>query len=93
MFAAAREKGVRFHDADPALVKDTEKFIEQDMQTMVDYYTEQHKLERAAEMLTDFRPILEKWTDLVDGIEEPEVLADLYWDEVYSKVDVSKHGL
>lgn len=93
VFAAAKDKGVRFHDADSELVEDAMRFIEQDMQTMVDYYTKQHKLERASEMLAEFRPILEKWTDLVDGIQDTQELADLFWDEVYSKVDVSKHGL
>jgi hypothetical protein len=37
--------------------------------------------------------MLEKWIDLVDGVKTPEALADLYWNEAYSKVDVDTHGL
>ncbi|ERS14200.1 hypothetical protein Q668_11040 [Alcanivorax sp. PN-3] len=31
--------------------------------------------------------------DLVQGIDSTEALADRYWEEVYSKVDVSQYGL
>lgn len=41
----------------------------------------------------EFRPVLERWVDLVQGIDSAEALADRYWEEVYSKVDVSQYGL
>ncbi len=41
----------------------------------------------------EFLPILERWVDLVQGIDSAEALADRYWEEVYSKVDVSQYGL
>ncbi|MEQ9509790.1 MAG: hypothetical protein RLN92_12135 [Alloalcanivorax xenomutans] len=41
----------------------------------------------------EFRPILERWVDLVQGIDSAEALADRYWEAVYSKVDVSRYGL
>jgi hypothetical protein len=93
VLSLAREKGVNFHQADPALITKSERFIEQDMQTMSDYYAKNHNVKSGKEMLATFRPILEKWADLIQDVGSPEALADLYWEEVYSKVDVSKHGL
>lgn len=89
----AKEKGVNFHDADPELIAKSERFIEQDMQTMADYYAKNHNVKNGEEMMATFRPILEKWADLIQDIGSPEALADLYWEEVYSKVDVNKLGM
>ncbi|SET86911.1 C4-dicarboxylate TRAP transporter substrate-binding protein [Marinobacter segnicrescens] len=88
-----RERGVGFHDADDELVEVTQTFIEQDMDTLATHYSEKYGVERSAEMLSDFRPILDKWVELVQEIDSVDSLADLYWEEVFSKVDVSSHGL
>ena len=44
-------------------------------------------------MIANFQGLLEKWTDLVQNVETEQELADLYWEEIFSKVDVEKHGL
>jgi TRAP-type C4-dicarboxylate transport system substrate-binding protein len=90
---AARKKGVRIHEADPALVKKTQAFIEQDMKTLVDYFAAKHGVKRGDEMIKGFRPVLEKWVKLVQPVDSVEKLGDLYWKEIYSKVDVAKHGM
>ena len=88
----AKRKGVRMHDADPALVKKTQAFIEQDMSTISKYFAEKHGVKRGEEMLATFRPILSKWVKLVQPVTSMEQLGDLYWKEIYSKVDVARHG-
>lgn len=89
----ARQKGVNFHEADPALVEKSKRFIEEDMQTMADYYAKNHNVKNGKEMLDTFRPILEKWAGLVQDVDSAEALADLYWNEIYSKVDVNELGM
>lgn len=88
-----RERGVNFHQAEGELIELTQTFIEEDMSTIAQQYSEQYGVERGKEMLAGFKPILDKWVDLVQDIDSVDTLADLYWTEVFSKVDVSSHGL
>ncbi len=75
------------------LVDATREFVRQDLEAIVAYYAENHGVERGKEMLSTFRSILEKWVDRVQGVDSERALAELYWDEIFSKVDVSRHGL
>ena len=38
------------------------------------------------------RELMTKWVSLVKDVESAEALADLYWTEVLSKVDVASYG-
>ena len=44
-------------------------------------------------MLDEFAVLLDKWVDLVQGVESADELAEIYYDEIFARVDVSKHGL
>ncbi|GGY59332.1 C4-dicarboxylate TRAP transporter substrate-binding protein [Marinobacter zhanjiangensis] len=81
------------HDASDAMKEQTREFIRQDLDNMAATYAEKYGVTNADEMIETFRPILEKWVSLVEGVDSGEALADLYWKEVFSKVDVSRHGL
>lgn len=89
---SARKRGVRMHDADPALIKKTQAFIEQDMETIAKYFGDRHGVKRGSEMIATFRPILQKWVKLVQPVKSVDQLGELYWNEIYSKVDVNKLG-
>ncbi len=89
----AREEGINIHQASPELLAATREFVEKDLQKNIDYYAERHGVSRGQEMLADFRELLEKWLVLVQDIESGEELGELFWTEVYSKVDVNSHGL
>ena len=39
------------------------------------------------------RPLVKKWLELTADIDSTDALADLYWREVQSKVDVDRYGL
>ncbi|KAF0803202.1 TRAP transporter substrate-binding protein [Alcanivorax xiamenensis] len=94
VLAKARDEyDARIHDASPELVAATRDFVREDLNTIVDYYKDKHGVERGQEMLDEFLPILERWVDLVQDIDSAEALAELYWKEAYSKVDVSRYGL
>lgn len=88
-----KQRGTKLHEADPALVESTHRFIEQDLQQIAQEYKNNFGVERGQEMLEDFRVLLDKWIDLVQDVSTPEELADLYWSEIQSKVDVTRHGL
>lgn len=88
---AVRAAGVEIHEADPAVLEKTAVFVEDDLATLRGNYAEQG-VTRAGEMLETFRPLLQKWVALAQGVDSADALATLYWDELYSKVDVAAHG-
>lgn len=92
VLADLKKRGVREHATAPDLVAATQRFIEKDMDTMVKYFAERHGVKRGAEMLADFRALLDKWEGLTAGAKSADELAELYWREIYSKVDTARLG-
>ncbi|WP_339799428.1 C4-dicarboxylate TRAP transporter substrate-binding protein [uncultured Marinobacter sp.] len=90
---ASSEMGIKLHKAEPDLVNATREFVRGDMTVIAQYYKDRHGVQNGVEMLEEFRPILEKWVGLVQDVDSKEALAEVYWTEVLSKVDPSKHGL
>lgn len=90
---AVRARGGNIHYASDEFREATVAFVERDLKDIVTYYKDRHGVQRGQEMLDEFAELLDKWVDLVQGVESPEQLADVYWDEIFSKVDVSSHGL
>lgn len=89
----AASKGVRFHKVDSATLKASQSLIEADLVNVATLYAQQHKVAKAAEMVAKMRPLVARWSKLVEPINDATALADLYWQEVYSKVDVKTHGM
>lgn len=94
-FEEARDSGVRIHEPTEALTQASRAFIEEDIERIAENYSSQYGLANASEKIEIMRPIVEKWIRLVDSaeLENAEDLADLYWQEVLSKVDVTTYGL
>lgn len=86
-------KGARMNQADPALLKASRTAIEADVTGIGASYTKQHNVKRADALIAAMRPLVDKWTKLVEPVNSAEALADLYWNEVFSKVDVKAHGM
>jgi TRAP-type C4-dicarboxylate transport system substrate-binding protein len=89
---ASEESGVRISKAPQDVREKTIAFIDADMKTIVDHYSSRYGISDANEMIARFRPLLEKWTDLVQDVSNAEDLAEIYWQEVYSKVDPETLG-
>ena len=83
--------GVTVHQADPAVIAKTAEFAATDRAALVGLYADRG-VTRGEEMLGDFQALLEKWVGLTQGVADADALADLYWSELYSKVDVAAHG-
>ncbi|MFL1482488.1 C4-dicarboxylate TRAP transporter substrate-binding protein [Marinobacter sp. LN3S78] len=90
---AVREQGGNVHTASEEFHEATAAFVEKDMDTIVEYYQERYGIERGEEIMTEFSQVLDKWVDLVQGVETVDDLAQVYYDEIFAKVDVSSHGL
>jgi len=93
VLADLRKRGATIHETDPELIEATHTFIEEDMGTIAKYFADRHGVKRGAEMLSEFRALLEKWDKLTTDVKSVDELAELYWNEIYSKVDTEKFGL
>ncbi|WP_339804409.1 C4-dicarboxylate TRAP transporter substrate-binding protein [uncultured Marinobacter sp.] len=84
---------ITVHEADEDFRTKTREFIEKDMVAIADRYKERHNLNRADEMVAEFRVVLDRWLEITKGVETNTDLTELYWNEVFSKVDVNSYGL
>ncbi|MCQ4320079.1 C4-dicarboxylate TRAP transporter substrate-binding protein [Stutzerimonas stutzeri] len=87
------KEGITVHQAGDELKAATRSFIQNDIATIAQRYQENSGLERSDEMINEFREILTRWVTLVKDVKTQEELQQLYWDQVYSKVDVTQYGL
>ncbi len=90
---AAEQRGAKRHEASEALIAASRDFVRQDAKNIVQYYEEKHQVRDAAGKIEVMRPLVKKWLELTADIDSTEALADLYWQEVQSKVDVDRYGL
>lgn len=90
---AAADYGIAVDEASAELQQASVEFARNDVERIAANYKQRHGVENAAELAATFRELLGKWVELTRGIDNVEDLADLYWEELYSKVDVSSYAL
>ena len=81
------------HEPDEEFRQMTRDFIEQDLKTVASSYAERYDVQQAEARMAEFKEMLDEWVGKVEGIETREELRDLYWKEVFSKVDVTSYGI
>lgn len=71
------------------------KFVEAQVINASKTAREERGIAEAENMAKQFVEITRKWTKLVEGIDasDAEQVAQLYRDEIYSKIDISKFGM
>lgn len=90
---ARKNKRISVLEPEPELVEATRDFIRGDLGGITSSYSERYGVKRGDEIVAEFTPLLEKWIKLVEPVNSSKELAELYWQEAYSKVDVEKYGL
>lgn len=88
-----KKDDITVHEAGDELQSATLRFIEEDIATIAQRYQQNHDLARSDEMIAGFRERLTHWVELVQDVEAGEELQQLYWNEVFSKVDVNQYGM
>ncbi|WP_417547769.1 C4-dicarboxylate TRAP transporter substrate-binding protein [Marinobacter segnicrescens] len=88
----AEEQGIGLTQPSEAMVEKNREFIREDLKTIASAYEERYGIQNADEKIDRFRELLGEWRERIDGVESSEELADLYWEHVFSKVDVSQYG-
>lgn len=90
---AAGSYGITVHKASAELQQASNEFARNDIERIAENYKKRHGIDNAGELAATFRQLLGKWVELTRDIDNVDDLAELYWNELYSKVDVSKYAL
>ncbi|SFR42520.1 TRAP-type C4-dicarboxylate transport system, substrate-binding protein [Marinobacter daqiaonensis] len=88
-----KQPELTLHEPDEEFRQMTRDFIEEDLKKVAANYSERYDVQRADAKMDEFQQLLDEWVGKVEGIETREQLRDLYWQEVFSKVDVSSYGI
>lgn len=88
----APDMGIEYVDAADDLVQMNRDFIATDKDEIASIYKERFGIETGATASDALTELMTKWTDLTKDIDGDEALAALYYDEIFSKVDVSSYG-
>jgi len=88
----AAERGIEYVDAAETMVSMNRDFIANDVQAVAGIYNERFGIESGDAASAKMRELLMRWTALTADVNSGEDLAEIYWNEVFSKVDVSTYG-
>lgn len=91
---AARAKGLEIVEASSGLQEATAEFVEQDLAAIEQQFSSQYSVENVAEKVNEIRKLVTKWEGLTKDIgNDSGALAQVYWDEIFSKIDVDSYGM
>ena len=92
--AAAREAGMNIFEADEELRAKVSEFVKGDLVNIREDLTNKFGMSDVDAKIATVRDLIEKWKVLTNAPDmTEEKLAQLYWDEVYSKIDAATYGM
>lgn len=90
---SAKTEGKSVIEPDADFVSAARDFVREDMKLVADLYKQNYKIDDAEDTQAQFAEILGRWTELTKGIEDRKALGELYWTEIFSKLDPETYGL
>jgi TRAP-type transport system periplasmic protein len=91
------EHGVQFLEPNEELRQAHERFIEEDAAALVQNAQDAYGVteEQAVELIGTFSQLVAEWEERLEGIDwkDKEKLTEIFLEEIYKKVDVTKHGM
>ncbi|GHF64959.1 C4-dicarboxylate TRAP transporter substrate-binding protein [Seohaeicola zhoushanensis] len=88
----APAKGIEYGPASDALVAMNRDFIAKDKDAIGAIYKERFGIETGSQAATALTELMTKWTGLTKDVASPEALAEVYWNEIFSKIDPATYG-
>lgn len=90
----AQAKGIQIHQAPADVVARSKAFIDADLATIAQAAEKNSGIKNASQKIARFRQLVDKWEKLTpEGNWEPNKLAEIYYREIYSKIDPKTHGM
>lgn len=90
---AAAKQGKTIIEPAEAFKKAMSEFVNADMQVVADVFRNNYRVAEAQDMKAKFEPLLERWSKLVSNIDSADALGELYWKEIFSKIDPKTYGM
>lgn len=90
---AERSDEITMHEPEASFQAETRAFQKADLATIPQRYAERYGIENAEELSAAFTEVLAEWMDRVSDVHTREQLVALYWDEIFSKIDVNSYGM
>ncbi len=92
----AKAKGINLLQANPELLEKSRDFIRKDLEYVPQFYANEYKLDsdRLQELSQTMLGLIEKWQNIIVNadIQSADDLREVYWEEVYSKIDPAKYS-
>lgn len=93
---AGRERApgldISYDSAPQDMVEMNREFIEGDLESVAEIYNDRFSITNGAEASAALNELLVKWTDLTADISDREALGEVYYDEIFSQIDVATYG-
>ncbi|MCA8928452.1 MAG: C4-dicarboxylate TRAP transporter substrate-binding protein [Alphaproteobacteria bacterium] len=91
---ASPSKGVEVIEPGPEIMAKSDEFVKGDLKIIADQFTKDYGITNVESKIETVTKLVEKWKTLTEGLEnDPEGLAKVYWDEIFSKVDPKTFGM
>jgi TRAP-type transport system periplasmic protein len=91
---ASRGKGIEVIEPSPEIMAKSDEFVKGDLKIIADQFEKDYGLTNVQEKIQVVSELVEKWKTLTEGLEnDPEALANVYWDEIFSKIDAETYGM
>ncbi|MDD9746425.1 MULTISPECIES: C4-dicarboxylate TRAP transporter substrate-binding protein [Marinovum] len=91
---AAPEKGITVLEPSAEVRAMSDAFVMEDLKVIEEQFTSGYGLINVGEKIAEFSRLVEKWKGLTADIGgDQEALAQIYWDEIFSKVDPATYAM
>ncbi|MCX7567987.1 C4-dicarboxylate TRAP transporter substrate-binding protein [Sulfitobacter sp. F26169L] len=84
--------GIEYTAAADDMIAMNRDFINKDKEAIASIYKERFGIESGAQAAEALEELLVKWTDLTKDVEDGAALEKIYYDEIFSKVDIATYG-
>lgn len=88
----APDMGIEYGSAPEDIVEMNREFIQQDKEAIGEIYNERFGIESGSEAAVALTEGLAKWSELTKDVSSGEELAEIYWNEIFSEIDVASYG-
>ena len=91
---AAPGNGIELLQPSDELSAASDAFVQSDLAVIEAQFTKDYGVDGAAEKIAEVSALIEKWKGLTaDAAGDTEKLSQIYWDEIFSKIDPSSYGV
>lgn len=91
---ASPGKGIEVYEPDPEILKQSDEFVKGDLKVIAEQFRSDYDVDNTDAKIEKLVELTDKWKTLTEGIEDdPEALFQVYWEEIFSKLDPETYGM